>query len=137
MNNTSRKFIALLVVTLAPLGASLPAGPNPNPAEGCKLEYRRADNMWAAAGRPDGNLGVETITLGGVNHTQALETDWRYEKMRNDGRKYYGSHLRIAKNVGARQVLLSLKKGLSLEDATLEPGETQQFQHDLWRVVCK
>ena len=28
-------------------------------AQECRIEYQRADNMWAAAGRPDGQLGTE------------------------------------------------------------------------------
>lgn len=40
----------------------------PAAAQSCTLAYQRADNMWAAAGRSDGNLGTETISLpaGGV-----------------------------------------------------------------------
>lgn len=68
-------------------------------AQGCVLEYQRADNMWAAIGRPDGNLGVETITLA-PGTTRVFVTDWKYEKTRNDGTNYYGSHLRIARNKG-------------------------------------
>lgn len=138
MISTSRKQIYLLVVAVASLGAYDPAYRKAEPAEGCKIEYQRADNMWAAAGRPDGNLGVETITLAGFNHSQSLNTDWRYEKLRNDGRIFYGSHLRIAKNTGARQVMLTLvNANKRYEDVSLQPGQSQQFQHDLWRVLCR
>lgn len=136
MINTSRRIIALLAVALAPLGASDPADTNPKPENVCTLEYQRADNMWAAAGRPDGNLGVETITLAS-GQGKALDTDWKFEKLRNDGRNYYGSHLRVAKNAGARQLVLSLRRTpIDTKIVSLQPGESQQFQLDLYYVRC-
>jgi hypothetical protein len=66
-------------------------------AVGGKLDYWRADNMWAAAGRPDGNLGMESITLE-QGQKRVFITDWKYEKQRNDGTNYYGSHGRRLKN---------------------------------------
>lgn len=68
-------------------------------AQNCVLEYQRADNMWAAFGRPDGMLGTESITLA-PGTSRVFVTDWKYEKKRNDGTNYYGSHLRIATNKG-------------------------------------
>jgi hypothetical protein len=68
-------------------------------AQSCVLEYQRADNMWAAFGRPDGALGTETITLA-PGTSRVFVTDWKYEKKRNDGTNYYGSHLRVATNKG-------------------------------------
>ena len=68
-------------------------------AQSCILEYQRADNMWAAFGRPDGALGTETITLT-PGQSRVFVTDWKYEKTRNDGTNFYGSHLRIATNKG-------------------------------------
>ncbi len=56
-----------------------------------KLDYWRADNMWAAFGRPDGDLGQETISLQ-PGQKRVFVTDWKYEKKRNDGTNYYGSH---------------------------------------------
>ena len=72
---------------------------HPLAAQSCVLEYRRADNMWSAIGRPDGFLGVETITLA-PGTSRVFVTDWKYEKTRNDGTNYYGSHLRLATNKG-------------------------------------
>src|SRR5688572_11108383 len=66
----------------------------------CVLEYRRADNMWAHWGRPDGLLGAETITLQ-PGQKKVFATDWSYEKQRNDGTNFYGSHLRRAVNRGS------------------------------------
>jgi hypothetical protein len=63
------------------------------------LQYWRADNMWAAAGRPDGNLGMEEVTIQ-PGQKRVFVTDWRYEKQRNDGTNYYGSHGRKLKNPG-------------------------------------
>jgi hypothetical protein len=74
----------------------------------CTLEYRRADNMWAAKGRADGNLGTESITLNsGTN--RVFTTDWAYEKQRSDGNSYFGSHLRIARNTAAGVLRLHLR----------------------------
>jgi hypothetical protein len=68
-------------------------------AQSCVLEYQRADNMWAAFGRPDGALGTETITLA-PGTSRVFVTDWKYEKTRNDGTNFYGSHLRVTTNKG-------------------------------------
>ena len=79
-------------------------------AQQCSIEYQRADNMLAAAGRPDGSLGKETLTLQ-PGEKKVFITDWKYEKQRNDGRNYYGSHLRIVANTGQRPVEVTLKGG--------------------------
>ena len=68
-------------------------------AQDCVLEYQRADNMWAAFGRPDGALGTETISLK-AGESRVFVTDWKYEKTRNDGSNFYGSHLRVATSKG-------------------------------------
>ena len=68
-------------------------------AQSCALEYSRADNMWAGWGSPGGSLGAETITLE-PGQKRVFVTDWAYEKKRNDGTNYYGSHLRYAVNRG-------------------------------------
>lgn len=86
----------------------LAAATAPALAQQCSIEYQRADNMMAAAGRPDGNLGKETLTLQ-AGETKVFNTDWKYEKRRNDGRNYYGSHMRIVRNTGQRPVKLSLR----------------------------
>lgn len=65
-----------------------------------KLDYWRADNMWAASGRPDGNLGMESISLQ-PGQKRVFITDWKYEKQKNDGTNYYGSHGRRLKNSGS------------------------------------
>jgi len=75
-------------------------------AQSCTLEYYRADNMWATWGA--GNLGAETLTLQ-PGQNRVFATDWAYEKQRNDGTKYYGSHLRIAMNRGAVPVRVNVR----------------------------
>ncbi len=57
----------LLLVCLAITAA-------PAVAQQCRLEYQRADNMWAALGRPDGALGTETLTLQ-PGETKVFTTD--------------------------------------------------------------
>jgi len=39
------------------------AGAAPVTVGQCELTYERANNMWAAKGRPDGELGEETLTF--------------------------------------------------------------------------
>lgn len=76
-------------------------------AQECRIEFQRADNMWAAPGRPDGQLGTETLTLK-PGETKVFNTDWKYEKRRNDGQNYYGSHVRMLRNTGTLPVKLSM-----------------------------
>lgn len=120
-----------------------PAPTTATPATGtaaCKLDYQRADNMWAAFGRPDGFLGTESISLAG-GQDKVFVTDWKYEKTRNDGANFYGSHLRIATNGSARTVRMQIRTatlaGTSTSWTRLEPGKTQQFQADLMEVYCE
>src|SRR5512142_660448 len=105
--------------------------------------------MWAAYGRPDGPMGVETITLQS-GQTRVFVTDWKYEKQRNDGSNYYGSHLRIATNPGQRPVKLQVRSVFTaVKDLVgaikgangnyylpIDPGQTKQFQADLVEVSC-
>ncbi len=116
----------------------------------CRLDYQRADNMWAGFGRPDGPLGVETVTLQD-GQTRVFITDWKYEKVRNDGTNYYGSHMRIATNAGTRpiqmeirspaelvrELLVLVKGGADRYTIRLDPGVTKQFSADLVAVSCK
>jgi hypothetical protein len=78
-----------------------------NGAMSSTLQYWRADNMWAAPGRPDGNLGMESITLAD-GQKRVFVTDWKYEKTRNDGTNFYGSHGRRLTNSGSRPVDVKL-----------------------------
>ena len=73
-----------------------------------QLDYWRADNIWAAAGRPDGQLGKESISLP-VGKTRVFVTDWKYEKKRNDGTNFYGSHGRVLENSGTVPIDVVLK----------------------------
>ena len=144
-----RILLPALAVSLAASGAAA-QGP-------CTLEYRRADNMWANWGRADGDLGTETITLQ-PGQRKVFATDWSYEKRRNDGTNYYGSHLRRAVNAGAGPVELVVRgpgqlqltpKGLTKFAVTalrsmlrggyvdkLQPGYEGYFRHDLMEVAC-
>lgn len=75
-------------------------------AQSCTLEYYRADNMWEGWG--SGNLGAETITLQ-PGQKKSFATDWAFEKKRNDGTSYYGSHLRLAVNRGTGSVQVRIR----------------------------
>ncbi len=94
--------------------------------------------MWAAFGRPDGLLGIESITLAPGEH-KVFITDWKYEKQRNDGTTYYGSHLRIATNASSRVVRLQLISGAGAVTSTvrLDPNTSKEFQADLRDVSCE
>ncbi len=125
------------------------AGAGTRAPQPCRLDYQRADNMWAAFGRPDGPLGLETITLQD-GQTKVFVTDWKYEKVRNDGTNYYGSHMRIATNPGTRPIKLVIrsavtnvrdlfvlsKSGDNKYTVRLDPGVTKQFSADLMEVSC-
>ena len=117
-------------------------------AQECKIEYQRADNMWAAPGRPDGQLGTETLTLK-PGETKVLNTDWKYEKRRNDGTNFYGSHVRVLRNTGNLPVRLAMKgneaKAPSVYSqvigekvlSELEPGKgATALRADLQEVTC-
>lgn len=115
----------------------------------CVLEYQRADNMWAAIGRPDGNLGTERLTLQ-PGQRRAFVTDWAYEKTRNDGSNYYGSHTRIVTNAGATPIVVQFKGTAKKESSvgimtaqlqtdgsfTLDPGEVVELKADLLEASC-
>jgi hypothetical protein len=143
LHRHSHRMLALLgALALAITAAAKPAkSATVSPAahgvtrDACVLQYQRADNMWAAFGRPDGNLGSETITVP-ASREQWFNTDWQYEKLRNDGVNYYGSHLRVATNIGAREVVLRIRTPIWFGLVSLQPGQSQQFQHDLTMVRC-
>lgn len=101
----------------------------------CLLEYQRADSMWAAYGKPDGALGTETITLL-PGASQAFLTDWKYEKRRNDGSTYYGSHLRRTLNRSNRTIRVRVKEAGITHWETLEPGTWDEWRADLMTVSC-
>jgi hypothetical protein len=132
-------------------GALAAATAAPAAAQQCTLEYQRADNMWAAVGRPDGALGKESITLQ-AGQSKAFVTDWKYEKQRNDGNNYYGSHARVVTNTGKRPLRLDLKgdiagfigglKGALRQTASdrgegeLHPGTSWKIRADIQEVTC-
>jgi len=137
--STHRWSFFSLVALLALTGQSASA-------QSCTLEYRRADNMWAPAGQPSASLGVETVTVA-KGQARSLLTDWKYEKLRNDGTTYYGSHFRLATNRGTTPVRIysGLLKQSSSDDAyskqsqayyVVQPGETKTLRDDIYSVGC-
>jgi hypothetical protein len=123
-------------------------------AQACTLDYQRADNMWAAYGRPDGNLGTETITVD-VGLARNFVTDWKYEKTRNDGTNFFGSHLRQVTNKGSTPVLIEIvggsvpldqmvnniftyvrKLAWNKGEITIPAGVSRSFRADLGVVRC-
>ena len=154
--HTLRTTLTALALSLAALASARPAaaqdelqkntGTNTNP-QTCLLEYQRADNMWAGFGMPTGILGVESISMR-AGDSKYFITDWKYEKTRNDGTTYYGSHLRVATNKGQRRVAIQVKTlditglisfvrtGTNTYRVTLEPGTVTKFRADLMEVAC-
>ena len=112
-----------------------------------QLDYWRADNMWAAAGRPGGDLGKESIALQ-MSQMRVFVTDWKYEKKRNDGSNYYGSHGRKLTNSGTVPIDIKLTGSVdaSLKQYTsvtrfgsgsglrLPPGVTVSIKNDIAEV---
>ena len=115
-------------------------------AQSCTLEYRRADNMWAPAGQPSPSLGVESVTVA-KGQARSFLTDWKFEKLRNDGTTYYGSHFRVATNRGTTPVRLFgiMLKQTSSDDAyskqsqgyyEIQPGVTKTLRDDVYSMSC-
>ena len=133
------------VVVQPPVPAPSPGGGSP---ASCRLDFQRADNMWAAFGSPTGSLGAESISLA-PGQNKVFVTDWKYEKQPNDGPNFYGSHLRIGANPTSSTIRLHLRSltltGLQVFARTgndtfwirLDPNTTRQFQADLMEVFCE
>ena len=140
-----RGIVSSEVVVQPP--ASTPA-PGAGSLASCRLDFQRADNMWAAFGTPTGSLGAESVSLAS-GQNKVFITDWKYEKQRNDGSNYYGSHLRIGTNSTSKTIRLHLRSwtltGLSVLFRTgddtfwvrLDPNTTTKFQADLMEVFCE
>lgn len=114
------------------------------------LEYWRADNMWADRGRPDGELGKESVTVV-AGQPRVFVTDWRYEKKRNDGTNYYGSHARRIRNASQDESIVVrltggplldvslamvqvMNGGTSNPEVKLHPGQQLDLKHDIIEV---
>jgi hypothetical protein len=95
------------IVVQPPASAPSPGG---GPLASCRLDFQRADNMWAGFGAPTGSLGTESISLS-PGQNRAFITDWKYEKQPNDGTNFYGSHLRIGTNPTSSTIRLHLGRG--------------------------
>ena len=91
----------------------------------CHLGYARALSMWGDAPEATRN-GWESITLR-PGQTKVFSTDWKYEKMKNDGTNYYGSHARYHSSNGNRTVKMTYKPGpFEVKTVYLEPGMTSR-----------
>lgn len=120
--------------------AAKPDAPPAAPAASCSLQYERADNALAALGRPDGDLGVETLALTPGNSV-VFDTDWKYEKRRGDANARFGSHLRRARNTGNAKMIVTVRevidpiRRIDRPDA-LYAGESASYRADLVEVRC-
>jgi hypothetical protein len=93
----------------------------------CRLEYTRANNMWGSLADSYKSLGTESITLQ-PGQKKAFVTDWRFEKTRNDGSTYYGSHGRSHVNRGTRVLKVTYKPdAIRILTFYLEPGQSSTF----------
>ena len=94
----------------------------------CVLEYSRADNMWGSLEDSFRSLGRETIRLQ-PGQKRAFVTDWRFEKVRNDGSTYYGSHARTHLNRGTRVIKITYKPtAIKVATFYLDPGQASQLK---------
>jgi hypothetical protein len=90
----------------------------------CRLEFTRANNMWGTPPDSYKSLGIESITLQ-PGQKKAFVTDWRFEKQRNDGTTYYGSHGRTHHNRGTRVIKITYKPTpVSISSFYLDPGQS-------------
>ena len=122
MIDRTRWVFAAVAAALLVLGTGAPA--LAQAANSCTLNYRRGDNMWATAADREHMLPTESITLQ-PGQKKAFVTDWRYEKVQNDGTTYYGSHGRAHYNVGTRVVKVTYKPdAFSVKTFFLEPGQS-------------
>ena len=147
LDRSSRRCFALAALMLGATASTATA-------QACSLDYQRADNMWAAFGRPDGNLGTENIALAAGN-SRNFVTDWKYEKTRNDGTNFFGSHLRVVTNKGPLPVKIeAFSASLGIRamvnnvmanvrqiawnhgEITIPVGESREFRADLTVVRC-
>lgn len=98
----------------------------------CVLEYERADNALAPQGVPEGNLGVERVTLTRAQ-SKTFDTSWPspHEKQRG-----YGTHLRRASNPGEHAVEITYGSALFWNEVLVHPGQQYQFKADLKAVRC-
>jgi hypothetical protein len=137
-------FLRLVVTVAATVLMARPAA-----AQECALDYQRADNMWAGYGVATSQPGLEQLDLR-VGEMRTFKTEWAFEKRRNDGTTYYGSHLRVATNHGTSPVRLRLRanptdlatlltvlfRSTNEGYYALKPGERQTFRADLVEVYC-
>lgn len=134
MHHAFRSIVTLLtaVLSTAALASAAPA----QAGNTCKLDFRRADGMWGTAESSRTSLGWETLTLN-PTQTRAFVTDWKYEKTRNDGQTYYGSHGRAFRNSGLRVVKLTLKVDpVRVGTFYLDPGASRDLKGDIVEISC-
>lgn len=134
MHHAFRGVLSLLAAVLgtAALASAAPA----QAGNSCKLDFRRADGMWGTVESSLTSLGWESITLG-PGQSRAFVTDWRFEKTRNDGQTYYGSHGRFFQNSGSRVVKVSIKSTpVTVATVYLDPKASRFLKGDIVEVAC-
>ena len=140
MLRKTRGTLLTFAAALFTLGAAPAATTPASSADECKLNFARANNMWGTSDDALKSLGWETITMQ-PGQKRAFVTDWRYEKTRNDGQTYYGSHGRRYKNVGTRIVKVA-RKGATVASSTqvmtfyIDPGQETLGSGDIVEVAC-
>lgn len=130
-------FRSILTFLAAVTGTMALASAAPAQAENiCKLDFRRADGMWGTVESSLTSLGWESITLS-PGQSRAFVTDWRFEKTRNDGQTYYGSHGRFFQNSGSRVVKVSIKSTpVAVFTVYLDPKASRYLKGDIVEVAC-
>ena len=104
----------------------------------CAISYYRADNMWGSKNDAFRSLGEETLRLNQGAPKNFL-TDWKYEKKKNDGTTFYGSHARLLANHGNTAATFFLSQGpiFGTKQYVLPPNSSVEVSGDIMSVVCR
>ena len=127
---------------LAGLAATLVATPSAAQSTAweyyCQISYYRADNMWGSKNDAYKSLGEESFRLN-QGAVKDFVTDWKYEKKRNDGTTFYGSHARLLANHGNHSATFFLSQGplLGPKQVVLPPNSSVEVRNDIISVVCR
>lgn len=136
-----RTTVPVGVAALAALGSAAlhaePAAAQTATTEYCEMNYARADNMWGDETSAVKSLGWESIRLS-PGQKRAFSTDWKYEKMRNDGTNYYGSHGRLVSNLGTRIAKVTYKPtAVTVRTVYIEPKRVSvSLKGDIVEIAC-
>ena len=136
MKSLTRSFLAAVALAV---WASTAAAQSPSDwYYYCDIHYYRADNMWGSKADAYKSLGEESFRLD-KNAPKDFVTDWKYEKKRNDGRTFYGSHARVLANKGNHHATFYINEGgpFGSKEIVLPPNSSIEVRGDIISVICR